>query len=201
MVEDRRCNRCRELKPASAFHRLRDGRQPRCIACVKEVGRSRIHKKAQVASWPPHVLPMNHQCPRTEANGGCAKCNACTHKKCSSCKGFLPFAKFNKDGRGARGLQTACVHCQQTLTWRSRYGIDAEAFARIAHRQGVRCAGCEVTLDLGRNTHIDHDHVSGVVRGLLCQNCNMALGSAKDSPSTLRRLATYLEESECLSRT
>lgn len=43
------------------------------------------------------------------------------------------------------------------------------------------------------NLHIDHDHQSGVVRGVLCHSCNLALGHAKDDPGRLRALATYVE--------
>ena len=41
---------------------------------------------------------------------------------------------------------------------------------------------------------IDHNHETGKVRGVLCGNCNSALGLTKDSPELLRKLATYLEE-------
>jgi hypothetical protein len=41
--------------------------------------------------------------------------------------------------------------------------------------------------------HLDHDHVTGSFRGWLCRNCNIALGVVRDSPSILRKLASYLE--------
>ena len=41
--------------------------------------------------------------------------------------------------------------------------------------------------------HIDHDHITGVVRGLLCFNCNAALGLFSDNPEWLRIAALYLE--------
>ena len=40
---------------------------------------------------------------------------------------------------------------------------------------------------------VDHDHETGKVRGLLCNGCNIAIGYAKDSPETLRRMAAYIE--------
>lgn len=39
---------------------------------------------------------------------------------------------------------------------------------------------------------VDHDHVTGKVRGLLCRQCNSALGFAGDNPERLERLARYL---------
>lgn len=56
--------------------------------------------------------------------------------------------------------------------------------------QSGRCSGCNKPLI---KYHIDHDHKSMKVRGLLCPRCNLALGAAGDSPSTLRALANYLE--------
>jgi len=44
---------------------------------------------------------------------------------------------------------------------------------------------CELT--------IDHDHATGQIRGLLCNNCNRAIGLLKDNPQTLRQAAAYLD--------
>jgi len=41
---------------------------------------------------------------------------------------------------------------------------------------------------------VDHDHVTGKVRGFLCRACNLSLGTAQESPELLRRMASYLEE-------
>jgi Recombination endonuclease VII len=41
--------------------------------------------------------------------------------------------------------------------------------------------------------HIDHDHVTGAFRGVLCRQCNQALGLFKDDPDRLLRAACYLE--------
>lgn len=54
---------------------------------------------------------------------------------------------------------------------------------------GASCAGCGEADELA----IDHDHVSGAVRGVLCRACNLTVGTAKDDPAVLRALASYLE--------
>ncbi|MDQ1746247.1 MAG: hypothetical protein QOD07_510 [Frankiaceae bacterium] len=53
--------------------------------------------------------------------------------------------------------------------------------------QGGSCATCD-----GKPEHVDHDHATGKVRGVLCFNCNQALGNVRDSVQTLTRLRSYL---------
>jgi hypothetical protein len=54
--------------------------------------------------------------------------------------------------------------------------------------QGGTCAVCS-----GKPEHVDHDHDTGQVRGILCFNCNQALGNARDDTKVLRGLARYLQ--------
>lgn len=54
------------------------------------------------------------------------------------------------------------------------------------------CSGNLANLN-SRQVHIDHDHVSGYSRGLLCGRCNRGLGMFKDSPNLLAKAANYLE--------
>lgn len=51
----------------------------------------------------------------------------------------------------------------------------------LANYQGRRCAICTTTLNPGRSTHVDHDHFTGMIRGLLCSRCNVAEGRS-DAP-------------------
>jgi hypothetical protein len=55
--------------------------------------------------------------------------------------------------------------------------------------QGDGCAICKKSDDLA----IDHDHDTGLFRGILCRSCNAALGMFKDDSDLLRRAAEYLE--------
>ena len=61
--------------------------------------------------------------------------------------------------------------------------------------QDSKCKICLTQLDYGRNgLQVDHDHVTGKVRGLLCASCNLALGGFKDDPKLLKAATEYLEE-------
>lgn len=78
-----------------------------------------------------------------------------------------------------------------------RYGLSELAIARMIVEQANRCAICGEHPKGGKRSasrlNVDHDHVTGRVRGLLCHRCNLALGALKDSAELLRRAATYLE--------
>jgi hypothetical protein len=52
------------------------------------------------------------------------------------------------------------------------------------------CSICNETFI--KTPHVDHDHITGKIRGLLCHNCNAVLGNAKDNPQILINAAEYL---------
>ncbi len=76
------------------------------------------------------------------------------------------------------------------------YGLKHEDFEQMWSRQNGQCAICRRQMLVGgRNSnscHVDHDHASGVVRGLLCLSCNHGIGKFYDDPLLLERAASYL---------
>ena len=81
----------------------------------------------------------------------------------------------------------------------SRLGITAEAYDSLVTPDAV-CEACGASKGQIRGgavsqLTVDHDHVTGKVRGLLCHPCNIALGQAGDDPTVLRALADYVERS------
>ncbi len=81
---------------------------------------------------------------------------------------------------------------------RRRYGMTEAQFDEMLLGQYGCCKVCFKCVE-GRDTrgkllaHIDHDHVTGRVRGILCITCNTAAGAVYDNPETAARLARYLE--------
>jgi hypothetical protein len=73
----------------------------------------------------------------------------------------------------------------------ARYGLSADDIKAIWQRQGGKCAICESLLP-GRKFHIDHNHSTGAVRGLLCVACNTALGLMGESLGRMARAIDYL---------
>jgi hypothetical protein len=78
------------------------------------------------------------------------------------------------------------------------YGITDERFEEMLTSQDDACAICRVAFngtDRNRKPYVDHDHSTGVIRGLLCVRCNSGLGHFLDSPDSLIAAAAYLRTS------
>lgn len=71
------------------------------------------------------------------------------------------------------------------------YGLTPERYGQLLKEQGNHCAICQTSHDAYL---VDHDHVTGVVRGLLCHGCNSGLGRFGDSARSLRAAIRYLEK-------
>lgn len=75
-----------------------------------------------------------------------------------------------------------------------KYGLSLEQYNQLFLAQNGLCKGClKHASQLPKNLAVDHDHSTGLVRGLLCTQCNFAVAHSQDSAATLRRLADYLE--------
>jgi len=79
---------------------------------------------------------------------------------------------------------------------KAKYGITAEEYDQMLLKQENVCAICGLEAGGGRGAEsrlaVDHNHETGKVRGLLCNNCNNGLGRFKDNPELLRKAIDYL---------
>ena len=119
-------------------------------------------------------------------------------KKCIKCGEQKPLSEFYKHQQTIDGFRGDCKPCN-VISVRDRrlkriYGFNFETFSLMVEKQNHSCAICFSKLDIGKNTHVDHDHKTGKVRAILCQNCNTALGSFKDSIDILKSAVKYLKK-------
>jgi len=89
-------------------------------------------------------------------------------------------------------------HREANQRWQMNRRMKKCDFDAMLADQGGLCAICKTDKAFSgggdnRRFAIDHCHATGVIRGLLCGNCNRMLGLAKDIPSVLRRAADYVE--------
>jgi len=74
-------------------------------------------------------------------------------------------------------------------------GITLHQHEEMRREQNDKCAACGDDLSENQNdVHTDHCHETGVVRGILCRHCNLALGYVSDSIARLELLIKYLEK-------
>ena len=120
---------------------------------------------------------------------------------CAFCEKNLPVTEFHKNPRYRDGRYKHCKKCHyerygRDAHFRRTYGISEEQYKEMLKEQNYKCLTCGLDHEQGqfKRLVVDHCHSDKGIRGLLCQGCNMALGSAKDNPETLRKLADYLDD-------
>jgi len=77
----------------------------------------------------------------------------------------------------------------------SRYGITEEEYNQLLVNQNFSCAICKSHInEFKRKLSVDHNHETGKVRGLLCNNCNAGIGYLEEDVDSLRQAIEYLEK-------
>lgn len=109
--------------------------------------------------------------------------------------------KYRATTKGKKATQRAKTSVSGLTTRRSRalrqfYNISMQEYDALHAAQGGHCALCPATTSdrSGRSLHVDHEHISGRVRGLLCAKCNTALGGLGDNEEGLARALAYVRE-------
>ncbi|WP_280898095.1 MULTISPECIES: endonuclease VII domain-containing protein [unclassified Streptomyces] len=170
------CVRCGEIKPHAAFARRRsnlDGLQRHCRDCASDYHRTRQQALGRKVR------------PKAEVPQG--------HKLCLKCGEVKPWSEWHRNATASDGLSTRCKACRaaegRANHLKRNYGItEAQRDEMVASQMGL----CVICLEAPA-VHVDHCHKTGRVRGVLCFNCNSAIGKLGDDPDAVRRAAAYLE--------
>jgi hypothetical protein len=191
---EKKCGRCKIIKPYDEFYvdrNRKDGRTFACIACCKE--RWKDYSEKIKAARAPKVLVEP------------------TEKLCRRCDQTKPIAAFGKRQERANGkaVRSRCKECESILhrEWRlsnpnssryrnlkSKYGISATDYMVILDSQDGVCAICRGDSNpSGHMLSVDHDHSTGMIRGLLCKKCNTGIGNLNDDPRLIARALEYLK--------
>lgn len=138
---------------------------------------------------------------------------------CTKCGESKPIERFTKDSQKRNGRRSYCRDCQNLYnkasyqkdpgskkranqSWRERnpdydlrevYGITAADYSAMLLAQEGACAICKKAPAKGR-LHVDHDHKTDRVRGLLCGNCNRGIGIFRDDPALLGAASNYISK-------
>ncbi|MFG2230301.1 endonuclease VII domain-containing protein [Streptomyces sp. NPDC048723] len=115
------------------------------------------------------------------------------HKFCLGCGEAKPHSEWHRNSSASDGLATRCKACRavdgRAGHLKRSYGMTEADRDEMIDAQGGLCCIC-----LKRPAvHVDHCHKTGRVRGVLCFNCNTAIGKLGDDPDAARRVVSYLE--------
>ncbi|MFL6240498.1 MAG: endonuclease VII domain-containing protein [Actinomycetes bacterium] len=125
-------------------------------------------------------------------------------KYCHGSDQTKPLAAFGSNRSAGDGKAFYCKDCHNARGKESkqrlyggtrhyhlmrRYGIGDDEVAVMIEAQGGACASCEGPLE---RPHVDHDHKTGKVRGILCFNCNAGLGKFQDNVDVMQLAVDYL---------
>jgi hypothetical protein len=134
-------------------------------------------------------------------------------KKCTKCGVEKPLSEFYKQKITIDGFAYHCKPCKNSIItrWKKdnpkkhkihqkrtvlkrKYNLSIDQFKNMVIAQNNSCAICNIKFKNERSTHVDHCHKTGVIRSLLCGQCNVLLGMAKESINILKSAQKYLEK-------
>ncbi len=132
------------------------------------------------------------------------RCKTCTSKSVKGRRSEDPdrFRAWERKSSAKNFDANAESKRWRSLAWRLKYRfrISMERYLSMFDAQNGRCAICTRPINKtaeGKGDHtsacIDHDHASGLIRGLLCHYCNTAIGLLGDNPVVVDNAAKYLE--------
>jgi hypothetical protein len=139
-------------------------------------------------------------------------------KECGRCKQMCEDSDFHKDMNREDRLSWFCKKCKSQYAKRynidnktkilkqksiyvypdgstkrhnlkKRHNITPEEYNTMLTNQNNKCAICDKPLD---KPHVDHNHLTGKIRAVLCRYCNLGLGHFYDDPNLLTKAAQYL---------
>ena len=188
----KQCTSCGAWKTFSEFSpskKNRDGRVSHCRACLRERGaRDRDARRG----GPPTRMTSRVTPPGM--------------KWCPTCQAFCEVEDFGRNRSASDGLTGYCKPCHtargkaskirnhgstREYHLRRRYGIGVAEYDAMVEAQGGLCALCRERTP----EHVDHDHLTGRIRGVLCSCCNQGLGNFRDNVAALKQAIDYLETS------
>lgn len=188
--DTKRCGHCKTIKALTDFGLVNGKPRSFCRACHNAsmlTPDTRTEKKCPKCKQVKPISQFN-------------KCGARFQPYCRPCSHEVTTLRHEIKTVSGEAKTEYRIYYMDVRRWvrmKSRHGIDRATYEAMFDNQNGVCAICqrpERDKYLGRTLmlSVDHDHVTGKVRGLLCRACNMIIGKFRDDPVVAQRAADYL---------
>ena len=186
----KQCVRCKKNKTVDNFcvcARSKDGLSSYCRNCKSEYARERRE-----------ATPVEYRKKKREYNKRWSNKNPvkAKHLRRINAKKYYDNNKEASMARSKKWAQKNKDRCRFTSRkskLKLKYGITIKQYDIMRSSQNDECALCKTPFDSNTNIpHIDHNHLTNQVRGLLCFKCNVLLGAAEDNTQRLEAAIRYL---------
>jgi hypothetical protein len=209
----KRCKKCGIVKDASEFtpySENSDGLRGSCRSCVND---GRTEWRRQNPEKVKASTKRNYKYIRTTVDEPEPRITN-EGQRCCKCRVRKPLSDFTTDNSSINGLSHRCNTCANAhqRSWAERnpersqklrrvghrrraFGLSPEDIERMLDTQDGECVICGKSF-LEVKIYVDHCHTTGIVRGLLCQQCNCGIGFLRDSLELVANAWRYLREFE-----
>ena len=186
------CRLCGIAKALTEFHKMYrtpDGLNTACKKCVNQRERDRLANNPDYRASRRKATKKMQQ--HYKAMNALKEELGIFEKQCSKCKQVLPVEQFMRCATEKDNCSTYCKPCIREADIGRKYRLTIEQHREMFETQQGCCAICQEPQD--RSLAVDHDHTTGAIRGLLCSQCNLLIGNAKDDVDILRSAIAYLQ--------
>jgi len=191
-LKDRRCISCHSVKQLEEYEQG----ERRCISCVKRIY-SQIKTETKICSRCK-IEKNKERFPLSKSTKSglylyCAECSKLAKRE-SNKRTQTQKTKKSQYFSNYKSKNPEIFKETNKRTKLAIFGLTVSEYEEILKTQNGLCAICKKKQNAEKSLAVDHNHKTGNVRGLLCSNCNTALGLFKDSIVNLESAIIYLKE-------
>ena len=170
MINVKLCTKCKKKKSIKEFYKnrtMKNGLGVWCKDCVRKY-------KKDYKNRPKPII---------------------TSKICSNCKIKKSISEFRKRKEMKDGWESNCRECVSRNDRKRNYRLTEKELTKLFNEHPI-CDICKINFNLlsSKNIHIDHNHKTNKIRGLLCNHCNSLIGMAKENTFILENAIKYLNK-------
>lgn len=187
---EKRCGKCREVKPLEAFGMLRGKPRSYCRICHR-LSSDKLDSRTEKRC--PRCLKVK----AIDEYGMCGKGRQSYCKECSRTASRGRHFRNKEAGLSVVISRNDYISRRKWVKILSKYGMTRDQYEAMEKEQNFLCAICNrpekaVYKGTPLRLTVDHDHTTGKIRGLLCRGCNLAIGKLQEDPDIAQRAADYL---------